>query len=322
MNLTNFVLFRYPGELAYEIVDEKGPDNFLFVDFLREHPISISGIKRPYVSNREIDFSSDVQAPFISTKAEYSNQFHNFQSTFENSNVRKAILSRIVEVNVKSIGLHTIFKRLCTAYPGAMVYLANLGEHGVWAGATPERLIKVTKGEVHTVALAGTKKSANPSDWGVKEKHEHREVESYIEDISTEEDFLLKAKSPVYIKQAGQVFHLKSDFVFEMTSENIPRFLAKLHPTPAVCGVPLKESRALILNTEKHQRSFYTGYLGLESKGDENQAFEYFVNLRCMQIIGRKAYLYVGGGITPESTMESEWQETIDKSQTLASVIQ
>ena len=46
-----------------------------------------------------------------------------------------------------------------------------------------------------------------------------------------------------------------------------------------------------------------------------------FVNLRCMQIKGSTALLYVGGGITKDSIPEDEWEETVAKSKTMLKVL-
>jgi isochorismate synthase len=40
-----------------------------------------------------------------------------------------------------------------------------------------------------------------------------------------------------------------------------------------------------------------------------------------MQVFKDKFALYVGGGITPDSISENEWNETVLKSQTLLSVL-
>ena len=36
-----------------------------------------------------------------------------------------------------------------------------------------------------------------------------------------------------------------------------------------------------------------------------------------MQIINNQAIVYVGGGITKDSNAEAEWEETVNKSQTI-----
>ena len=51
------------------------------------------------------------------------------------------------------------------------------------------------------------------------------------------------------------------------------------------------------------------------------QSTQLFVNLRCAEIIQNQAYLYLGGGFTKDSTVESEWSETENKAKTLLNVM-
>ena len=48
---------------------------------------------------------------------------------------------------------------------------------------------------------------------------------------------------------------------------------------------------------------------------------ELFVNLRCLQVVDKKAIVYVGGGVTRDSDPESEWEETVNKSRTILKVL-
>ena len=45
------------------------------------------------------------------------------------------------------------------------------------------------------------------------------------------------------------------------------------------------------------------------------------MNLRCMQFDKSNVCIYVGGGITSKSIPENEWQELLNKSNTLKSLI-
>ena len=49
---------------------------------------------------------------------------------------------------------------------------------------------------------------------------------------------------------------------------------------------------------------------------------QWFVNLRCMQVLKNRFALYVGGGILPDSDPEKEWLETEMKAKTLSDVIE
>jgi isochorismate synthase len=46
------------------------------------------------------------------------------------------------------------------------------------------------------------------------------------------------------------------------------------------------------------------------------------VNLRCAQLFRNQAFLYLGGGLTAQSNVEEEWQETENKAKTLEKIFQ
>ncbi|MEM6517510.1 MAG: chorismate-binding protein, partial [Bacteroidota bacterium] len=112
-----------------------------------------------------------------------------------------------------------------------------------------------------------------------------------------------------------------------------------LHPTPAVCGFPKLDAKQFILENENYNRQYYTGFLGelnfknrrtrnTNRRNVENSAYgsfrlesDLFVNLRCMQIIKNEAHIYVGGGVTRDSTPEKEWEETTNKAATMMDVL-
>ena len=61
-------------------------------------------------------------------------------------------------------------------------------------------------------------------------------------------------------------------------------------PPPAVCGLPKEEAYQFILQTEPHNRLFYSGVIGwIDPEGDTTL----YVNLRCMHIGGKKTLRYM-----------------------------
>jgi isochorismate synthase len=108
-----------------------------------------------------------------------------------------------------------------------------------------------------------------------------------------------------------------------MKETNFPQLastmLRLLHPTSAVCGVPLEPSLTFLVENEGYSRDFYSGYLG--PVNIDNQ-IDIFVNLRCMQLLAEKATFYAGAGVTIDSIPEQEWEETEMKMNTLLRVIQ
>ena len=110
--------------------------------------------------------------------------------------------------------------------------------------------------------------------------------------------------------KAGSLLHLKTKITGKLNTQNSKLITSILHPTPAVCGMPLAISKQFILENENYKRSFYTGFLG---EINLNNKTELFVNLRCMEIQENKASIYIGGGITKDSNPEKEWEKPLQK---------
>ena len=173
-----------------------------------------------------------------------------------------------------------------------------------------------------TVAVAGTKQSHDATEkvWDEKNRMEQQIVTDYVDQtlgsfgIQTE-------KSGPYPTRAGQLVHLKTQFQFNMPTvmlDQLGTLIGVLHPTPATCGFPKKQAMKLIRQHEQHDRYYYCGFLGsIQNDG----ATQLYVNLRCMNITPAGLVLYAGGGIMPDSTCESEWEETESKLQTLLSLL-
>ena len=235
----------------------------------------------------------------------------------------KVIISRQIPVTRTETSLGATFLQLHDQTPNAFTYLVNLPVAGIWMGATPEVLIKSDGEQFETVSLAGTqvrKPGAEEYYWSTKDIEEQAFVSRYMLDVFFNFDIhKYKTKGPETL-ESGKVAHLKTSFFFpvEKIEKCLGNFIADLHPTPAVCGLPKDLAAEFILKKEAHQRKYYTGYLG---PWRLNQQVSLFVNLRCTEITTTEFILYAGGGITSRSVPEKEWDETNQKAKTLLSVI-
>ena len=257
------------------------------------------------------------------------------KSFMKDKPVSKVVVSRQETIIPDSFELQTVFERLVSTYPSAFVYLWCHPEIGSWAGATPETLLK-TRGPVfRTMSLAGTKKFEGVTDvsWDAKELNEQQLVTDHIVDALEGTNFVV---GQTYTQKAGNLLHICTEIGGRLNpGDSVSDWIKKLHPTAAVCGFPKKEAERFILAQEGYERSFYTGFLGelnfetvpektpsMNSKVQVHSSL--FVNLRCMQIHGKnndKVSLYIGGGITAASDPHAEWQETVDKSFVMKSIL-
>jgi isochorismate synthase len=248
---------------------------------------------------------------------------------------QKTVVSRPEFIGLDHPDIINVYKRLLDKYPGAFTYLWYHPKVGIWAGATPETLMKTEGTHFKTMALAGTQPYMGKMDvtWGQKEIREQAIVTDHITRALSEFEMTI---GPAYTRRAGHLLHLCSDITGSFgQSAGVGSLIKRVHPTPAVCGMPTESAFEFILNEEKYDRSFYTGYLGELNRDTARKATgkevddntletSVFVNLRCMQLISGPnpgAVVYVGGGITANSDPVSEWEETVVKSEVMKSVL-
>ena len=235
-----------------------------------------------------------------------------------------------------------VFKKLLHAYTTAFVYIWYHPKIGLWLGATPETLLSVKNNKVYSMSLAGTQKYKEGSKtiWGIKEKEEQRLVTDTI--VSSLEPLVKEVTvGSVENHKAGSLLHLKTiiSAMLDKTQVPLQAIIKALHPTPAVCGLPVDDAKIFILENENYDRSFYTGFLGelnitRETRRSrtpdnvENLAYQslkksthLFVNLRCMERTATGTQVYVGGGITAASIPEAEWKETVQKLETMGKIL-
>lgn len=233
---------------------------------------------------------------------------------------KKIVLSRKETVQLNDFDLIDTFKKLLNKYPKAMAYVWFHPEIGLWAGATPETFLSVKNQQLSTMALAGTQSYQDSLNvaWGDKEKEEQQYVTDYIVAAIRDEVSQLEVSAPSTVK-AGNLLHLNTDISGLLNKKsNLSSLIEKLHPTPAVCGYPKDKAQEFILTNEGYDREYYTGFLG---ELNHNEETNLFVNLRCMKIENNEAHIFVGGGITLDSSAEKEWQETVDKSKVMKKIL-
>lgn len=312
------LIYRLPGK---EIVQKSGqfipiqssvPEGFIVGDFEGEN-------KFLFIEESDSDklyFKKEI--PYVLEKQEYVRQGNVLISTIKNIGIRKTVLSRIKEVDFDESKSLDLFYLLEQKYPEAFVYLFSDSNLGTWIGASPEVLLRKINQNGFTISLAGTKKSTDTDLWTRKEKREQAYVTEFIEEELKSLNISQIEKSETYEYVAGPVKHLKTDFSFTFKDQSIDEVIQRLHPTPAVCGLPQNLSLEVIRQIEPHSREFYAGFIGEVN----NQNTSIYVNLRCCQILPGKIYLYLGGGYTFDSNPEMEWQETENKSRTILDLIQ
>jgi isochorismate synthase len=236
--------------------------------------------------------------------------------------LEKAVLSRSIDLDISAKDAPRLFVEALHRRPEAMVSLASTPEHGLWLGASPERLILAENDVIQVDALAGTlpitKAPSDPAEWREKERHEQNVVTRTIAGTFIDLGAPSISLYGPEVMHTGDVAHLCTRITATVGGRSVGDVVLALHPTPAVCGVPLEHARRVIRDLEGRERELYAGFWGPWSADGR---MELFVNIRCMRLFKDKAQLHVGAGITAGSVAEQEWEETEQKAKGWRSMI-
>lgn len=353
-----FVVYRKPLEAVVNVILQNDDELHHISDFKEE-----GFVFAPFDSAREVIYFPKDESTHLeydlpvdnSTQADTSPVLSDAQrllhielvqkgiDAINKGDLRKVVLSRKHKEKRSTQSPYETVFRLFDKYPNAFVYCWFHPKVGMWLGATPETLLTIKNRQLHMMSLAGTQPYKGDLNvaWGAKEREEQAIVtDAIVEGISPFLNQELKIAGP-YTSQAGSLLHLKTDLKASIDEDNLSLkdIINALHPTPAICGLPKEAARSFILENEKYERLYYTGYLGelnlskevkraRSTRNVENLAYgaikrttSLFVNLRCMQWKGGSALIYVGGGITSGSSPEKEWEETVNKLQTMRTIL-
>ncbi len=263
------------------------------------------------------------------TEQHYIQMVEKAVSAMQAGAFQKVVLSRYRKQPIRpNFNVAKSFLRIARQYPSAFVSLTSSPETGTWLGASPEILVEIDKQQYfRTIALAGTQpKTAFPSlkevTWKQKEIEEQAMVSRYI--INCFKKIRLREFEEIGPRTvaAASLVHLRTDFLVDLNATHFPELgsvmLQLLHPTSAVCGMPKQEALNFLLEEERYNRAYYSGYLGPVRMANSTHLF---VNLRCVQLTQSEAVFYAGAGITADSVAAKEWEETALKMQTIASLL-
>lgn len=227
----------------------------------------------------------------------------------------KVVLAREVTVDLhRPLDVATVLAKLRRQQPECFTYAA-----GNYVGASPELLARRRGLDVISRPMAGTvAQGGSPDDdrrlvaamaASAKEQAEHRLV---VDDVRATlhrlSDHPITAEGPAVVR-LSTVAHLATTVRCRLrdAATSALDVAARLHPTPAVAGVPEAAALAAIAELEGFDRGLYAGPVGwVDSRGDGDWA----VGLRSATLDGGRARLVAGAGIVAGSDPDGEWDET------------
>ena len=237
----------------------------------------------------------------------------------EANEFEKIVLARAKDITA-SQPLHPlrVLNGLRQRFADCYAFSVANGRGQSFIGASPERLLRVSGGELLTEALAGSiRRGATASEDAAlgsallrsdKDRREHAFVVQSIRRRLEPLGVTLELAATPTLRRLANVQHLHTS-VRAPLPEGVRLLdaLARLHPTPAVGGKPRAAAVPRIRELESFPRGLYAGVLGwIDARGNG----EFFVGLRSALIQGARARLYAGAGIVAGSSPEKEFAET------------
>ena len=241
-------------------------------------------------------------------------------SRIEALEVDKVVLARDIRATADGeIDQRAILKILANQYPSTWTFaVAGL------LGATPELLVRLSRGMVTSRVLAGTipKTGDDGKDLALAaslarsskdlEEHEYavRSVADALEPFCSSTNV---PESP-FVLHLANVMHLATDVTGALieSKQHVDVFslLQSLHPSAAVCGTPRNVAFDIISEIEGMSRGRYAGPVGWIDAGGDG---ELGIALRAGQVKEREIRIFAGCGIVAGSDPEKELEESSAK---------
>ena len=260
---------------------------------------------------------------------------------------RKIVLASTVDFVAPSpFSAITSLDNLRKCYPGCNIFSISNGQGKNFIGASPERLISIRNSSLETDALAGSAPRGQTTTQDAKfayrlmssekERREHQFVLNFITECLSELGLIPQMLPIPQLLKLPNIQHLWTPIHTPLPSNLNPlEIVAKLHPTPAVAGVPTKAAQEQIRNYETFDRSLYAAPLGWV---DHQGNCEFIVGIRSALIDTEqtcnhhhkneelpydiyRARLYAGAGIVAGSDPNKELAEIQLKLQALSKAL-
>ena len=265
-------------------------------------------------------------APFVRaslrypmTRAMWDEMIGHATTAIGDGAIEKVVLARVCEVRAEdTIDAAAPLAALDAHYGDSFRFLFEPCPHHAFLGATPELLVRVAGRAVTTMALAGSAaRGATPDEdeslaaqllASAKDRHEHQLVVDAIRAHLANAAGDLDVPAAPRVLKLRNIQHLLTPIAGRLRRpEGVLRLARRLHPTPAMGGVPPERALALLRDAEPVPRGWYAAPIGwLDAALDGVFA----VGIRSAVTQHDRAWLYAGAGIVAGSSPEREWAET------------
>ncbi|MFP7170537.1 isochorismate synthase [Terribacillus sp. 7520-G] len=241
--------------------------------------------------------------------------------TIKSTELDKVVLARgmKLEFNEKVQASH-VLRNLLETQKDSFIFAVENGA-ACFLGATPERLVRVQSGTLHTSCVAGTaprgKDESEDQLIGEallndsKNREEHQYVVKMISGVISKYAKDLRLPTGPELLKLRQLQHLHTPVSARLLpGASLQQIVQELHPTPALGGLPKREALDFIEGKEPLERGWYGAPIGwMDSYRNGDTA----VAIRSGLLNEKQAVLFAGCGVVKDSDPEMEFEETAIK---------
>jgi len=208
-----------------------------------------------------------------------------------------------------------------------------LGGHDIEvAGASPETLLKLQDGRLHTYPLAGTRKRGSTKEEDIRLEHELLSDEKELAEHNMLVDLGMNDLGKVSrigsvsverylsILRFSHVMHIGSEVCGDILDDKdgLDALNAVL-PAGTLSGAPKIRAMQIINELENNKRGIYGGAIGyLDLTGNVDVC----IGIRIAYKKNGKVFIRAGAGIVADSVPKNEYQECVNKMKAVRNAVE
>ncbi len=264
-----------------------------------------------------------------------------FEPNFEKEDYKAAVdrmISYIIEGDIYIANMtqqlviesgkdpYEVFRYLRTWNPSPFGGYFQYGAFQI-VSASPERFLRIQNGRIETRPIKGTRKRGQTAEEDRMLKQElaqsSKDRSELLMVVDLERNDLnhicepgsVKVTEHFAVETYATVFHLVTTIVGEVKKKiGIPQLLQAAFPGGSITGTPKIRAMQIIDELEHDRRNLYTGSMGYFSS---DGSCDLNIVIRTAVHKDGRYHLGVGGGITCESDLEFEYEETLQKAKAI-----
>ena len=266
---------------------------------------------------------------YLFNKEQYCNMVNKIKEYIKDGDIFQAVLSNRIDAYIEGSLLDT-YRILRTTNPSPYMFYFCSNDIEI-AGASPETLVKLNNGVLHTFPLAGTRPRGKTQGEDLqlekellsdkKELAEHNMlVDLGRNDLGKISKFgSVQVEKYMSIERFSHVMHIGSTVRGEI-SENKTALdaIETVLPAGTLSGAPKIRACQIINELEQNKRGIYGGAIGyIDFSGNMDTC----ISIRIAFKKNNKVFVRSGAGIVADSVPENEYQECINKAKAVVNAL-